>query len=420
LDEADLLADHIAVLKSPGMLVAQGTPVFLKSQFGHGYTLSVTAANANSGGKMVNELWLKILRMIRAVAPNTVSSSLSGTSATYSLREKDVRIVGEVLAALNREQADIKLSSVVVHATTLDDVFLSLMQSRNQESDATLPSLCEVEEKSTYTDSLSGVCHLTNGRSQTVVSQAITIFFKRCLIARRNWLTPLFALLIAVAGSCVPLLFIDGRETKNCSPSFNNSVIQSLYLPNSQILQLAEKIGQPGSPAVVVSPPGLLETIGLTQSEVLTIDVPNNATFVQGVQQHFTSLAVGGISMNLSSGESLVAWNAFPPGTYGLILLNAVSNVLFNRALNASQEVSGSPAVIAAGFQSFPGADALGDIIKALRWTMFYGAAMVRVDNFAVDLALIRTYLHPERISCDFLPLCRAGATSIRESDAVL
>ena len=42
LDEADLLADTIAVLAAPGKLVAHGTPVSLKSSLGEGYTVNVS------------------------------------------------------------------------------------------------------------------------------------------------------------------------------------------------------------------------------------------------------------------------------------------------------------------------------------------------------------------------------------------
>ena len=41
LDEADLLADNIAVLAAPGKLVANGTPVTLKTSLGEGYSVQV-------------------------------------------------------------------------------------------------------------------------------------------------------------------------------------------------------------------------------------------------------------------------------------------------------------------------------------------------------------------------------------------
>ena len=42
LDEADLLADHIAILAAPGKLVASGSPVALKTNLGQGYNIQVT------------------------------------------------------------------------------------------------------------------------------------------------------------------------------------------------------------------------------------------------------------------------------------------------------------------------------------------------------------------------------------------
>ena len=41
MDEADLLSDRIAVM-SRGRVFASGTPLFLRSHFGHGYNLSLS------------------------------------------------------------------------------------------------------------------------------------------------------------------------------------------------------------------------------------------------------------------------------------------------------------------------------------------------------------------------------------------
>ena len=42
LDEADLLADHIAILAAPGKVIASGTSVALKRDLGECYLIEVT------------------------------------------------------------------------------------------------------------------------------------------------------------------------------------------------------------------------------------------------------------------------------------------------------------------------------------------------------------------------------------------
>ena len=49
MDEADLLADRIAVM-SAGKLSCLGSSLFLKARFGLGYTLTVVQADGADGG----------------------------------------------------------------------------------------------------------------------------------------------------------------------------------------------------------------------------------------------------------------------------------------------------------------------------------------------------------------------------------
>ena len=70
------MADTIAVLAAPGKLVAQGTPVSLKSQLGHGYTIDV-AFNISSpqDEKLNTHPSTKLLDHIQKTAPHTNISS---------------------------------------------------------------------------------------------------------------------------------------------------------------------------------------------------------------------------------------------------------------------------------------------------------------------------------------------------------
>ena len=68
LDEADLLADTIAVLAAPGKLVAHGTPVSLKSSLGEGYTVNVSF-NVHPQEKSSSAHQGELLGRIRTLAP---------------------------------------------------------------------------------------------------------------------------------------------------------------------------------------------------------------------------------------------------------------------------------------------------------------------------------------------------------------
>lgn len=81
---------------------------------------------------------------------------------------------------------------------------------------------------------LSPTLHLSNGRKLLPLWQATTIFHKRCLVARRSWLTPLIMLIVAIAGACVPLFFL-ANIAQSCTTRFVASTSLCLYLPTSFI-----------------------------------------------------------------------------------------------------------------------------------------------------------------------------------------
>jgi hypothetical protein len=107
-----------------------------------------------------------------------------------------------------------------------------------------------------------------------------------------------------------------------------------------------------------------------------TENIPNNATFISMVQRNYLNLSFGGISIDTQTGNSLFAWQASPPGLIGPTMMNLVTNILYNRALNASGDTAGTPSIIFAHYASFP--RIAGGTLVDLKWVAFFGAAMVR------------------------------------------
>jgi ATP-binding cassette subfamily A (ABC1) protein 3 len=132
------------------------------------------------------------------------------------------------------------------------------------------------------------------------------------------------------------------------------------------------------------SPPDILQTLGPTASILKFTPVPDNATFVTNINDHYKDNLFGGISIDNTTGASVVAWEATPPGFKGLSALNLATNILFNRALNISGLTSDAPRLINANYQRFPFLFDPG-IIGALRWMFFFGAAMVSPCHFELE-----------------------------------
>ena len=50
---------------------------------------------------------------------------------------------------------------------------------------------------------------LTPARPTSLLYQSLTLFYKRLLILRRSWLSPLLAVIVACCGACIPLFFMN-------------------------------------------------------------------------------------------------------------------------------------------------------------------------------------------------------------------
>ncbi|EDR15973.1 uncharacterized protein LACBIDRAFT_187302 [Laccaria bicolor S238N-H82] len=376
LDEADLLADHIAILAAPGKLVASGSPVSLKRDLGEGYSVQVLDA---------------LLHNIRAILPQTEVSMSSPHQFCYHLKTRDVAVVQQVLQLLDTETGTHGIASYDILGTTIEDIFLDLMSkhklpdSGEQDDEKVSRDTLQVVPPSSKSDSPGMV--LATGRPVSPFRQAFTIFYKRVLIARRSWLTPLLTILVAVSGSTIPLVLMSGRQT-SCTRHVGKSFSLPLFLPNSPIVPFFSL--NPFS-RLLTSPPGIAMTLGNTTQYLRVTDVTDNTTFVNDITQNYRNLSLGGISLDLSTGNSLIAWEATPPGLNGPTLLNLASNIFYNRALNSTGNSARTPAIIRAAYEAFPPIAA--GTLFSLKWIGFFGAVM------AVYPAFFALYVSRERRS---------------------
>ncbi|KAF9444036.1 P-loop containing nucleoside triphosphate hydrolase protein [Macrolepiota fuliginosa MF-IS2] len=390
LDEADLLADHIAILAAPGKLVASGSPVTLKRSFGEGYSIVVTFKHGIAEVSSRREL----LSNIRTLAPDTHASSHSPSQLSYSLKSKDDGVVQQILQLLDAKKESYGILSYDILGTTIEDIFLGLMNKHDPNQ--LDPKSKDIEELSK--DSLSAIpplkhkesrdsMRLATGRRVSPFRQAFTIFHKRLLILRRSWLTPLLTVGIAIAGSCIPLVFLTHRAIV-CGKPLGNSTSIPLYLPSSPIVPFTFGF----SSRTVDAPPGVIRSLGPSANLLRVTDEPDVATFTNYINQNYRNLSVGGVAFDFDRGETLVAWEATSPGLMGLSMLNLASNVLYNRALNQTNGGATTAAtIIRADYSLFPPI-AAGTLVS-LKWLAFFGAVM------AVYPAFFALYVSRERRS---------------------
>ncbi|KAJ7239752.1 hypothetical protein B0H12DRAFT_1204157 [Mycena haematopus] len=397
LDEADLLADNIAILAAPGKLVASGSPVALKRDLGEGYTVQVSLPLSLSGDlkKEKTGPQNELLQRIRTLAPQTHMSLASLHQPLYHLKSKDTVVVDQVLQLLDREAERYGIASYDVLGTSIEDIFLELMRKEDaSENPVNTEGEGVGEAEKSLTPSSASVdepkpeaLNLAAGRATSPFRQAVTIFYKRSLIFRRSWLTPFLAVIIAIAGSTIPLVFIAGRS---------ESCVKTLDVPGTDIF-----LFPPTSPLlafyqgpqsrVLDAPPGIIESLGNLTALSGVLDLPDNATFVSTIQQNFQNITTGGVSFDAASGDILVAWEATAPGLLGPTMLSLASNILLNHALNTSGRAGVLPSLILPSYESFPPVDA--GTLFALKWIAFFCAVM------SVYPAFFALYVSKERRS---------------------
>jgi len=123
LEEADELADHIAVIDR-GKLIAEGTSKELKSQLG-GDVIKIELAKAEDADKTIEA--------VKDVASKTVYYDDSSKMVNVPVGGNGSKRLIEVVRALDK--SGIATNSLALHQPTLDDVFLNLTGTKASELD---------------------------------------------------------------------------------------------------------------------------------------------------------------------------------------------------------------------------------------------------------------------------------------------
>ncbi len=393
-------------MAAPGKVVASGSPVALKRDLGEGYSVQVTFGSLSLGldeGRLYgySSSSYDLLHGIRVIAPDTYVTKPSPTVSVYHLKTRDSRIVGEVLHMLEQEEQQDRIQSYDILATTIEDIFLDLM---NKEQSPVKHEHVKSLSASSSLDNLSSVTlvkstpimQLPSGKGVNPYRQAFTIFHKRMLIARRGWLAPFLAVLIAVTGATIPLTFTTGLDQR-CIPQPANITAIPLFLPDAPFAKA--NVSQNSFPNMLVSPPFLLAGFGNLTSDLTIDNAADDAIFTDNIRAERHNLALGGISLN-EDGSSTVAWEASPPGIRAPAMLNMASNILLERATNTSNQ---QPLMIAANYGAF--SKVLSATLMYLRWIFFFGGVMVCI-KLSSSSTRMGTNLLSGGLSCFLLALC--------------
>ncbi|EGR49049.1 uncharacterized protein TRIREDRAFT_61074 [Trichoderma reesei QM6a] len=204
LDEADLLADHIAIL-SKGTLRAEGSSAELKDRLGGGYRVSVH--------KTAN---YQPLPVIIGVKKDDAFDLVTYTAPTSNL-------AAQVIKEL--QKADI--TDYRFSGPTIEDVFLQVAEEIKEEE--VFAGVNTIAEKMPIKDDSSSQGHsrntgpgtgleLLNGRRLGYFEQAVILFNKRWTVLKRNWTLYSVAFLLPVMAAGLTSLFVKDDGPTGCKP----------------------------------------------------------------------------------------------------------------------------------------------------------------------------------------------------------
>ncbi|KAM0351961.1 hypothetical protein ACHAPU_002477 [Fusarium lateritium] len=205
LDEADLLADHIAIL-SKGTLRAEGSSVVLKDSMGGGYRVHVP-----------KDTGIRETPDIDHVAKKDAFDLVTYTAPTSQLAAVVIK---------NLEAAGI--TEYRFSGPTIEDVFLQVAEEiRDEEAfrSGNQPLSVPFTEKdsSRETTSEKQGLELTNGQPVGYVKQTVILFRKRLTILKRNRLLYLFAFLLPIFAAGLTSLFVVNESMPSCQPADQSS-----------------------------------------------------------------------------------------------------------------------------------------------------------------------------------------------------
>ncbi|KAH6843130.1 hypothetical protein B0I37DRAFT_212872 [Chaetomium sp. MPI-CAGE-AT-0009] len=200
LDEADLLADYIAVM-SKGNLRAKGTSVELKDRLGGGYKIHINNVRLIP--------YLPEIPGVRKKATHEEAAYIASTSA--------------MAATVIRELEAAGITDYRFSGPTIEDVFLQLADEARGDgsgldSRGILSSSDEMSEKAADATETEKGLELMSGQPVGFLRQIWVLFLKRCVIFKSNWFPSIIAFVIPVIAAGLVMLFVQNQPPLGCSP----------------------------------------------------------------------------------------------------------------------------------------------------------------------------------------------------------
>jgi ATP-binding cassette, subfamily A (ABC1), member 3 len=210
LDEADLLADQIAIL-SKGMLRAQGSSVELKDRLGAGYRIHVFNARDIKNPPTVQGVTRKISFDVITYVSETSAGAADAIRALEEAGIHDYKYSGPTI-----EDVFLQVAEEVKGETLSSRILADFSSSAaTAEKDKNISSEDVLAVEGSDKESLE----LLSGKHVGFRKQILILFAKRGTILKTNWIPHLAAFIIPIITAGLTSLFVKGQEPPSCTPN---------------------------------------------------------------------------------------------------------------------------------------------------------------------------------------------------------
>ncbi|KAL2204854.1 putative ABC transporter [Sarocladium strictum] len=341
LDEADLLADHIAIL-SKGSLRAEGSSVELKDKQGAGYRIHVLDPHKVTSPPEIEGVERKITH-----------SSIIYLASTSGLAANVVKV-------LEANGIEYRLSG-----PTIEDVFLQVAEEVKDEGD-----LRTGGEKARPARDAGKSHDLLTGRRIGFFQQVKVMFMKRLVVFKSNWIPYLIAFAIPIIAAGGTQVLIADEPPTGCSPREQSSATD---LPDDfdEIFGNLQMVAGPrdefssGVQDTISDMLGSSEEVqasGGSGTDNLDL-VTSLSGFDNYIEENRKNVTPGGIWLGDSNSEATFAYRADKYSVYtAMAIQNAMDMALGNLTIAANYGTFEAP------FSSSTG--------EALQLAIYFGIAM--------------------------------------------
>jgi ATP-binding cassette, subfamily A (ABC1), member 3 len=204
LDEADALADHIAII-SKGKLLVEGSSVELKSTLGGGYRIHLRVEPGQSQAPQFQN-----------VEQTTIEDEVVYTSSIpYQ--------VADILAELRSQGFD----DYYVSGPTMEEVFLEVVEDDGDSEDlkplnGTTRKSSKITNRKLATAGKRDPLHklsLVSGTRTSVLTQVYILFRKRLIILSHNWLSYAAAIILPILVAKFTMGLLEYQTLSDCTPT---------------------------------------------------------------------------------------------------------------------------------------------------------------------------------------------------------